>query len=355
MVPEANWFSPPWEDDEDTQTNRTTRPKKATHDAGLTPTTASKLIKAHTALARVDTLIAEAPSPIAQGAISRIVLSEASGYLAHIKARISPRDLAMRACGITGSYTIALESGRLGKELIWSGGEVMGEDLPDDWDVSAALALSRHLKRIPGGKCRLHETDRLAALLSELGVNTGDSAELEVWLSNLPSPFEKPGILLASWIAAYGMPGRQREDKLDLGAVFIAAAKIAESGIINHAPFMIWSAPTSWLDRLGTQGGEAFEHGFLDAATEAATAGLRETKRIMEAATKIPGLDRRVGSNVTKAAWIAIAESVFTLGSLATKLSLTTRATSTIINRLVEAGFVTEITRRDAWRAYAIV
>ena len=134
----------------------------------------------------------------------------------------------------------------------------------------------------------------------------------------------------------------------------MTAAKMAEVGTFAHVPIMLWSAPTSWLDRLGTQGGEAFDHGFLDCAAEAATAGLREARRTMEAANKIAGLDARTGSNVINAAWVAITEPVITVGALAAKLGLTTRATSTIINRLVDVGFLIEITRRDAWRAYSV-
>ena len=353
---EANWFSPPWEDVDDDAPAKPSlgKAQKGAQEGRFSITTVSKLIKAHSVLDRLDTIIAEAPPLVAKGTLARIALSEASGFLAHHKARISPRDLALRAAGITGSYTVALESGRLAEELIWSGGDMDGSDLPDDWDVSAAIAFARHIKRLPQRKSLLHKSDRLFACLSEMGVRVGDRDKFEIWLAAMPGQHERPGLLLACWIAAFGLPDRQREDKLDLGALFVAAAKMAEVGTLPHVPFMLWSAPTSWLDRLGTQGGEEFDHRFLDCAAEAATAGLREARRTMEAADKIPGLDARAGSKVTEAAWVAITEPVLTVGALAAHLALTTRATSTIINRLVDTGFLIEVTRRDAWRAYSI-
>lgn len=356
MGTEEDWFNPPWADAEDETIPSSTRRTLANAQSGkqFQATTLSKLLKAHAAMVRLDTVIGEAAHPISQAILSRIALSEASGFLAHHKARISPRDLALRAAGITGSYTVAVESGRLERELIWSGGEVQAEDLPDDWDVAGAIAFARHLKRIPGGKFPLRMREERDAALSEIGVKISGNVDMDHWLETIPSQFDRPGLLLAAWIAAYGLPGRQRECKLDIGALVMAAAVLAETGAFRHAPLMIWSAPTSWLDRLGTQGGEAFEHGFLDAVAEAAMSGLREAKRLLDAASKIHELDSRRGSTITRAAGIAVAEPVITLSFLATKLSVTTRAASTIINRLVAAGFLVEITRRDAWRAYSI-
>ena len=355
---DEDWFNPPWADaGDEVETNRA--PRRAaisTNDTSLALETVSRLIRAESAFSRLDAILEEVPPLVREGIIARITLNEASGYLAHHKARISPRDLALRAAGITGSYTAALEAGRLGGELIWSTGDIDPMEMPDDWDIGSALALTRHLKILATRKNLnvLGDIGRLVAILSDLGVKTSDVERLEDWLGALPSQYSQPGLLLPAWILAHGLPGRQREDKLDIGAAFLAAAKAKEVGARSSAPFLIWAAPTSRLDRLGSQGGEVFINGYLECVLEAMNAGIREARIVQGAAEKIPELDRRAGSSLIAGARVAIHEPVITVGVMAAKLRMTPRAASTVLLKLVEKGFLTEITRREAWRAYSI-
>lgn len=61
-------------------------------------------------------MAAASPSVI-EGLRARIGFREAAGWLGHSHTWLHPRDLALTDAGLTGAYTAAALSGRLGAEL----------------------------------------------------------------------------------------------------------------------------------------------------------------------------------------------------------------------------------------------
>jgi hypothetical protein len=106
----------------------------------------------------------------------------------------------------------------------------------------------------------------------------------------LPGPGERPGLLAAALVMAGGLPGMERDDRLESGPAVVAAALWRSHGYGRSCALPFWSAPVSRIDALARHGGGDFERGYLDCVAEAAQRGARALARLHRAARKIAAL-----------------------------------------------------------------
>ncbi|MDJ0390413.1 hypothetical protein QMO56_20060, partial [Roseomonas sp. E05] len=101
-------------------------------------------------LSRLDALAGAVPSVLRDGLVARLGFAEASGWLAEEGILVHPRDLALRASHLTGSYTAAAGLGRLQRELpeTWRAAQGLIGEIGAEHPVEQALALSRLLQRL---------------------------------------------------------------------------------------------------------------------------------------------------------------------------------------------------------------
>jgi HTH DNA binding domain len=314
------------------------------------------LARAQDAVARLEAGVAAAPDDVAAGLRARLALLEAAGCLAHRGPPVHPHDLALRDAGLTGSYTLAAMTGRLKREAPWTTEEGAEDGAADDHLVSNALAYARHWRRLAelATVQPLVSAESLAALLAQLGAPLADDDATRAWLDALPGPSERPGLLAAARVMASGLPGMAREDRLEPGPAYVAAALWRRHGYGRSCALPFWSAPVSRIDALARQGGIDFERSYLDCVAEAARRGARALDRLLAAARRIAALPGRAGSRLQAAGAVALREPLVTGRLLARSLDVSNRAGLDLAARLVAAGVLREMTGRIAWRAFAV-
>jgi HTH DNA binding domain len=353
MDDDEDWCRNPWEDEPEPPAERRSassgeRPKAAA-ECLLIP-----LARAQDAVARLEASVAASPLDVAAGLRSRLALFEAAGFLAHHGPAVHPHDLALRDAGLTGSFALAAMTGRLKQEAPWTMAEREEDAVADDHLVACALAYARHWRRLAEHATLqpLKSVETLAAPLAQLGAPLAGDETTRVWLDSLLGPNERPGLLAAAAVMAAGLPGREREDRLDLAASYVAASLWRRHGYGRSVALSFWSAPVSRIDGLG-RGGE-FERGYLDCIAEAAHRGIRELDRLNQAAGRIAALPGTARSRLHDAGATALREPLITGRLLADKLAISTRAALDLIARLVTAGVLREMTGRGAWRGYTL-
>jgi hypothetical protein len=356
------FLKPVWEDEEDNQ-KIVLKPKPKLGEAMNRPVhTISRLIQAHDAIAKLEARLGDGSPDIVAGCLSRMALLEATGFIAHYGSAIHHRDLALRDSGLTGSYLAALASGRIRQELRWTGGDFFTEsELPDDQYVAFGLSYAKQWRRLSEfswSKNMLSPTD-LIDQLRNIEIGVPDPDVFIDWFYGLPTQHDLPGLLLPAHIVAYGLPGRQREDKIDVAATYVAATLWRNTVYGKFCPLPVWAAPTNLMQKMGSQGGMEFERSFLECVTESALSGLREFERLKIAKEKLDKISKELikkdKSNVYEAGLMAIREPIVTSAAISQKLNLSAPTTDKIIERLEEYGLLKELTGRKAWRAYAII
>jgi hypothetical protein len=297
----------PW-DEEEAEPRRTSgRPGGS--DALLIP-----LARAQDAVARLEASVAAAPHDVATGLRARLAFLEAAGFLAHRGPPVHPHDLALRDAGLTGSYTLAAMTGRLRREAPWTTADSAGEGVADDHLVAQALAFARKWRRLAELATwqPLKSPETLTGPLSQLGAHLTDDETTRAWLATLPGPSERPGLLAAARVMAAGLPGMEREDRLELGPAFVAVALWRGHGYGRSCALPFWSAPASRIDAMARQGGGDFERGFLDCVAEAAKGGARELDRLQPSARRIAALPGSGRSRLQEAGAVALREPLVT-------------------------------------------
>src|SRR4051794_36450747 len=160
---EDYWFRPVWEIEDALEPPGTPRARKPAPETDFHHPLLEPLARAQEAVARLETGIALASPAVAEGLRARLSYREAAGWLSYAHVWIHPHDLALRDRGLTSSYGVAFDAGRLHAELPSTTATESGlESAPSDLmaqsgaRVGTALAAARgngHLA--PACRCRV--------------------------------------------------------------------------------------------------------------------------------------------------------------------------------------------------------
>ncbi|MFC0407095.1 helix-turn-helix domain-containing protein [Roseomonas elaeocarpi] len=333
------------------------------------------LAAAEDALSRLDAAAGAAPEAVREGLVARLSFAEAAGWLAAVSVTLHPRDLALRAERLTGSYSAAAFAGRLPHVLTETAQAL--HDLPEQFEdeprVEQALTLARLLQRL----ATLRSTDPLdsPSALSRALRSLGDSAwpsaahspaaalpEFNRWRRDWLAAGREAAPLLAAaegvavWMREAGQ-GDSAVPQLGQG-VFLAAVLLRRRGRLRHVPLVFWAGPR----RLGPvlrgplDDPAGWPLAFLGRVREAALRGLDELDRLNEVAQRAAVLaaSGRKSSSLGRVVELALRRPVITAPLLAAKLALTHQGALLLLNRLVAEGVLREATGRKSFRAFVV-
>jgi HTH DNA binding domain len=368
---EESWLRPVWEDADaaDLAPTASRPPPMPPRRAWLAPDDILALLPAlcaaQDALARLDARAAAAPESIQEGLVARIASLEAAGWLAHHGAWIHPRDLALRALGLTAGFASPAGAAR---ELPnthaagahpWPRGGV--DALLADAAAPTALALARLLRRLPRGPDPFADAERGAATVAALGAGSLDPARFATWrAATRAGQGDWPPLLAAALLARRWMEAGIVDRPNPAQALFVAAAQLAR-GVARAVPAPLWAAyPAIGRgdrdDLPGARDASCWPEAFLRLLAEAARASARELDRLLAAADKgarlAAGGDRR--SRLPDAIDAALREPVLTPKALAHELRVAPQTATALLRALAVAGVVREVTGRRSFRAFAI-
>jgi hypothetical protein len=139
----------------------------------------------------------------------------------------------------------------------------------------------------------------------------------------------------------------------DPDGVFLAAC--VWRGSPRPVPLPFWSAPEALHHRRDLHVGVQWLADFLDCVAAAAKIGLGELDRLRRAEDKGRSLGRTARSRLQPALDIVLRTAVVTARDLGQQLDVTPQAALGLVQQLVEAGVLRELTGRASWRAFALV
>ncbi|HWL84022.1 MAG TPA: helix-turn-helix domain-containing protein [Roseomonas sp.] len=368
----------PWPDEEAWQGEerepeapwRRSRPPAAEPDpaALLQPLSAADDV-----LSRLDALAGAASPALREGLVARLAFAEASGWLVQEGVQVHPRDLALRANRLTGSYTAAAMLGRLERELpeTWRDTPGPAGAVGAEHMIEQALALARLLQRLATLRTvdPLDDRQGFARALGSLGSSLWP-AELQAagaappdfgaWRRNwLGAERQEPALLAAARGAARWMQQAGAGDVASPGlqqALFLAAVLLRRRGRLHHVPLPFWSAGRVGRRPLRRPSGDpaGWPLAFLERVQAATLRALDELDRLEGLAEKAAQLaaGRRTSSSLAAAHDLALRLPVLTAGVLADKLDLTPQGALLVLNQLAKEGLVREATGRARFRAY---
>jgi hypothetical protein len=353
---EELWWRPPWETDETSELSGRRQPPEEPDDAHplLAP-----LARAQDAVARLEAAAGAASPVVAEGLRGRLAYQEAAGWLRCAHVWVHPNDLALRDNGMTGSYGVAAQAGRLGAEMPSTVGRGFDVDIVStDIAVAQALRLARLWRRL--GEFRtwapLANAGAVRKTLEYLGCSGAMAdADIEDWLAVIHLREQGPPLIRAGRAARNWMNRSQVTDPTSPDGFFLAACLWRQSGHGRPVALPFWSAPEQRHHRLGLRVGRAWMASFLDCVADAARAGRDELGRLQEAEGKGRHLARTARSKLPAALNAALRSPVITARGLASNLDITPQAALGLLGQLREAGIIREATGRASWRAFVTV
>ena len=355
---EENWFQPVWETEDETALDPPGLPRLRRQPAEpnyghplLTP-----LARAQDAMARLEARAEMASEVVAEGLRARLSYLEAAGWLRCAHVWIHPRDLALRDNAVTGSYAAAMAADRLSEVLpATMAQESELEAAPSDILVNNALRLARLWRRIAELRSwrPLANADTLRETLRSLGCGTLDKPEMADWLGSIRA-LDRGPVLIRAGRAARDWLLRSGVEPYSPAGYFVAACLWREETPQRPIPLPFWSAPEVYHHRLGLRIGLDWMAQFLECVTAAGLTGLRELTRLLEAEKKRADIGVTVRSRLPDALDAVLRAPVVTANSLAKSLHVTPRAALGLLQQLMTAGLVREVTGRASWRAFAL-
>ncbi|HXA15081.1 MAG TPA: helix-turn-helix domain-containing protein [Opitutaceae bacterium] len=280
---------------------------------------------------------------------------EAAGWLRCSHVWIHPRDLALRDSALTGSYAAAGD--RLQSALPSTvGKESEFQVPPSDVIVNNALQLARLWRRI--AELRrwrpLADSDSLREALRSLGHAPLENAEIADWFGIIRA-LDRGPVLIRAGRAARDWLNRPGVDPYHPAGYFVAACLWREETARAPIPLPFWSASELDHHRLTLRFGLDWMAQFLECVTAAATTGLRELARLLEAEKKRMDIHATARSRLPDALDAVLRVPVVTADSLAQSIRVTPRAALGLLGQLAATGVVREVTGRASWRAYALI
>jgi len=314
------------------------------------------LAEAQDAVARLEASVAVASPGVIEGLRARVAFREAAGWLGHSHTWLHPRDLALTDAGLTGGYTAAALSGRLGTELPTMTAQGVKPDVvPFEDAVSAALRLARLWRRLAEYRTWRPIANAAAGreTLASLGWPTaGDDDAMSAWLALVSARDRAPALIRAARGARDWMNRQSHADPLSADGVFLAACLWRQAGFGRDVPLPFWSAPAQLHHRLTLQVGAAWLAAFLVCVAAAARAARDELAGLQQAEAAGIALGRTARSHLPHAVDHVLRTPVVTARTLANSLSISPQAALSLIGRLVTADVLREATGRAAWRAF---
>jgi HTH DNA binding domain len=351
-----DWFRPVWETEDELDPPGPPRPRKQPVESDYRHPLLTPLARAQDAVARLEARAEMASDAVAEGLRARLSYREAAGWLRCAHVWIHPRDLALRDSALTGSYAAAAAADRLQSALPSTvGGESEFEVPPSDVVVNNALQLARLWRRIAELRSwrPLADAGSLREALQSLGCAPLEKAEISDWFGVIGALDRGPTLIRA---------GRAARDWLNRPGVgpyhpagyLVAACLWRDETARAPIPLPFWSAPELDQHRLTLRIGVDWMAQFLECVTAAATTGLRELARALEVEKKRMDIHATARSRLADALDAVLRAPVVTADSLAKTLHVTPRAALGLLQQLMAAGVVREVTGRASWRAFAL-
>ncbi|WP_338929192.1 helix-turn-helix domain-containing protein (plasmid) [Roseomonas mucosa] len=369
------------EDDDDASADDGGTPPWATRRPGPPPPAAAPdpaqllltLSQAEDLVSRLDARAGAAPDALCEGLVARLALAEASSWLTQAGLPTHPHDLALRAAGLTGSWSAASDLHRLEQAMpaTWGGhGGEVGE-VAAEHPVEQALALARLLARLPVFRTDpLDAAESLAAALRSLGDSAWPAAtaspgtvvpDVAAWRRGwLRTGEGMPALLAAAqaaarWLRDAGEGDIARPEPQQ--ALFLAAVLLKRRRRLDHVPLPFWAGagPGERLPR-PTADPATWPLLFLARVAAAARRGLEVLDRLEVAQQQLTALAEgaRRSSSLPAAAALVLRRPLVTAPQLARDLGLTHQGALLILAKLQEARIVREVTGRGSFRAYAV-
>jgi len=353
---EEDWFRPVWETEDELDPPGFPRLRRPAAEPDYRHPLLSPLARAQDALARLEARTEMASDAVAEGLRTRLSYLEAAGWLRCAHVWIHPRDLALRDNVLTGSYAAAMAADRLPAALpATAAQEGEFEVAPSDMLVNNALQLARLWRRIAELRSwrPLADAGSLRETLRLLSCRPLDDAEIADWLGSIHA-LERGPVLIRAGRAARDWLNRPGVELYNPAGYFVAACLWREETAHRPVPLPFWSAPELHHHRLGLRIGLEWMAQFLECVTAAATTGLRELTRLLEAEKKRVNIQATARSRLPDALDAVLRAPVVTADSLARALHVTPRAALGLLQQLMAAGFVREATGRASWRAFVL-
>jgi hypothetical protein len=303
----------------------------------------------------LETGVELASPAVAEGLRARLSYREAAGWLGYAHVWIHPLDLALRDRGLTSSYGVAFNAGRLDAAIPATAALESGfESAPSDIMVNQALQLARLWRRLAEMRTwrPLADTQTVRETLQSLGCHVLPDAEIKDWLAFVAA--EQGPMLIRAGRAARDWMNRPGVTDRDLGGIFLAACLLSGGKSRPPVAFPFWSAAEARHQRRDLQVGVRWLAEFLDCIASAAKVGLDELERLRRAEEISRSLGRTVRSRLPDAADAVLRASVVTARDLAAQLSVSPQAALGLLRQLTEAGLVREATDRKSWRAFVL-
>src|SRR3954451_4299163 len=216
------WFKPVWETEDALEPPGTPRVRKPAPEPDLHHPLLEPLARAQEAVARLETGVELASPAVGEGLRARLSYREAAGWLGYAHVWIHPHDLALRDRGLTSSYGVAFNTGRLNAAIPATAALESFESAPSDILVNQALQLARLWRRLAEMRTwrPLADTQRVRETLQSLGCRVLPDAEIEDWMAFVDA--EQGPILIRAGRTARDWMNRPGVTDRDLGGIFLA-------------------------------------------------------------------------------------------------------------------------------------
>jgi HTH DNA binding domain len=389
------WEDTPGETEADSAQARASH-RVAAHTDTNTDLLLATLADAADALGRLDARVGASDEAIRAGLLARLVLTEASGWLAHTHSWVHPLDLALRAAGLTAPAAFAaLGAGAraLPHTMAQTAGRLGWEDPPLDTMPAAdqamadALAFARLLRRLPGGGP--HPFGNAAAsanTLAGLGTTIDRDALTGWWDAHAPAPpprrrygarreegrVPRPPLLAGALAARAWMQAAITDPPEPALALLASFGRLARVAPVRHVFVPFWSAypAVSFGDRaaLPALRAEAADRiagwgasvlwpvAGLHLIAESARMGLRDLDRLQTAAETgrggLAATDKR--SRLPDTLDALLRAPLLTPKALATELRIAPQTATALLREMQGRGVAREVTGRGRFRAYAV-
>ena len=360
---EENWFRPVWEtEDELDPPGISPRARKQPAEPDYDHPLLTPLARAQDAVARLEAKAEVASDVVVEGLRARLSYLEAAGWLSYAHMWIHPRDLALRDYGLVTSYGPAARTNHL--MAVLPATVAQHADLDHVVETSAigldtaanrALTLARMWRRL--GELRtwrpLADVEAVLEALNSLGYGRPEEGVIEDWLAGVYGREQGPDLIrvgraVIDWLCQPSVRDR------DPDGIFLGVCLWCDKNRKALIPLPFWSAPEQYHHRLGFKTGLDWMGQFLECVTAAAQIGLRELARLFEAESKRGNLQKTARSRLPDALDAVMRAPVITTETLAKALQVTSRAALGLLQQLMAAGIVREVTGRASWRAFAL-
>lgn len=354
---DEDWFRPVWETEpaDDLQAPGSVQARKAPPEADYRHPLLNPLARAQDAVARLEMALELVSDAVAEGTRTRLSYREASGWLAHAHVWIHPHDLALRDRGLTSSYGVAFEAGRLATEIPSTFARESGfETAPSDGAANQALALARLWRRLAEMRTwrPLADAASVRNTLQSLGCRLLPDAEIADWMALVAEEQGPP--LIRAGRAARDWQNRPGIERHDTGGIFLAACLWCDKTPRHRLALPFWSAPEARHHRRELHTGVAWLADFLDCVTAAAKVGLDELDRLRRAESRCQSFGRTARSRLQDAADTVLRRPIVTARDLADTLAISPQAALGLLRQLTDSGVIREATGRASWRAFAL-